>query len=251
MAGAPDRTLSSRYELKYWLPPQLVPEVRRHLRPFTRLDPFSMGRPGGRYAISSLYLDTPDFDLYRTTVEGHRNRFKLRIRAYTDRPEDPVFFEVKKRADLVVRKTRARVPRDVAERFLAGEPVPSQGGGFDEFVQAYRRMGARSKVRVRYEREAHESTGGDPVRVTFDTSVSHAITPRPSLLLNGPGWVDTPTEGVILEVKFTDNCPSWVPSMIRDLGLERNSIPKYVLSLDRAFATHGRAAFSHPSGYRA
>lgn len=250
MAGTPDRTLSSRYELKYWLPPQLVPEVRRHLRPFTRLDPFSVNRPGSRYAISSLYLDTPTFDLYRTTIEGHRNRFKLRIRVYSDNPEDPVFFEVKKRADLVVRKSRARVPRDLANRFLAGEPIPSQGSAFDDFVHHYNRVGALSMMRVRYEREAYESTGGDPVRVTFDTSVNYAVTTRPNLRINGVGWAETPTEGVILEVKFTDNCPSWVPSMIRALGIERASVPKYVLSLDRAFALHGRGAFLHTPGKR-
>ena len=73
----------------------------------------------------------------------------------------------------------------------------------------------------------------------MDTSVAYAPTADPNLSLNGPGWEDTPTEGVILEVKFTDRAPRWVTGMIRTLGLERCSIPKYVLSLDRAFDLHG------------
>ena len=240
----PDRTLLSRYELKFWVPQQLVGEVRRHVRPFCRPDQFARVQPGNRYTISSLYLDNGRFDLYRTTTEGHHNRFKLRIRSYSDEPGTPVFFEIKKRANQVVRKRRSRVERDIAAKFLEGEPLPAQDAAFEEFVGSARRLGAVPTLRVRYEREAYESRGGDPVRVTLDTRIMHAPTTTANLSINGAGWERTPTEGTILEIKFTDNAPHWLPTMVRSLGLERHSIPKYVLSLDRAFDLHGRSPWA-------
>jgi len=240
----PDRTLTSRFELKYWIPQHLTGEIRRFVRPFCRPDAFGEGRPGNRYVISSLYLDSPGWELYRTTTEGHQNRFKLRIRSYSDDPATPVFLEIKKRANQVVLKRRACVDRALAVSFLEGMPASTEDPNCREFVESARRLAAQPALRVRYEREAYESRGADPVRVTMDTSVAYAPTTGPNLSLNGPGWEDTPTEGVILEVKFTDRAPRWVTGMIRSLGLERCSIPKYVLSLDRAFARHGTTPWS-------
>lgn len=232
-----DRVLASRFEFKYWVPPDLVPEVRRCIRPFVKPDRYAAEREGLRYPISSLYLDTPGLDLYRSTIEAHRNRFKLRIRAYTDREEDPVFLEIKKRANQIVRKRRVAVKRAQAIALLQGRlPAGERNSAFEEFAQLTTRIGARPLLRVRYLREAYESSGRDPVRITFDFELMHAVTPDADLGLNGGGWEETPTEGVILEVKFTDACPSWATSMVRTLGLERRSVPKYVLSVDRAKA---------------
>lgn len=231
-----DRTLASRYELKYWLAPELVPVVRRMIRPFMRPDRHCVGNEGLAYTVCSLYLDSSRLDLYQSTVEAHRNRFKLRIRAYSDRPEEPVYFEVKRRADQVVSKRRGRADRRLAQEFLRGSSMPTGRlpAQVSEFVQTTRQLDARPVIRVRYRREAYEAVGCDPVRVTLDTSLVHAVTTDPNLSLNGGGWEDTPTEGVILEVKFTEACPGWVGSLVRLLGLERKSVPKYVLSVGTA-----------------
>jgi hypothetical protein len=242
-----DRTLASRFELKYWLPPHLVPAVRRAIQPFVRPDRFARRQPDHAYAIGSLYLDSPDLQLYRTTVEGHRNRFKLRIRAYDDHPESPVFLEIKRRADQVVLKRRARVTRELALDIVRGR-LPRGAADIpavSEFVRSVDALGAGPVMRVRYRREAYESSGRDPVRITFDRELAHAVTHGPELSLDGGGWFETPTEGQILEVKFTDCCPSWVQSMVSGLGLERRSVPKYILSVDSAL---GRAAGLRPLG---
>lgn len=231
----PDRTLNSRYELKFWLSPERVVQVRRSIRPFVQPDRHAAREPGYRYAISSLYLDNPSLDCYRTTIEGHRNRFKLRIRTYSDDPASPVFCEIKRRSDMIVRKSRARVSRQVAQALLEGKPLPeSPSSVLADFAQLTRRLGAAPMMRVRYMREAWESVSRDPVRVTFDTELENSPTFAPDLSMHGSGWSETPTEGAILEVKFTDNCPSWVTSMIRSLSLERTSVPKYILCIDEA-----------------
>ena len=70
--------MTSRYECKYLIPESVALRVRADLVPFVRPDPHAAGRPGGRYPISSLYLDSEDLSLYRTTIEGNRSRFSHR-----------------------------------------------------------------------------------------------------------------------------------------------------------------------------
>jgi len=239
-----DRTLSSRFELKYWLHPSQVRVVREAIGPFVQPDQFARLGRDNSYPISSLYLDTRAHDLYRTTVEGHKDRFKLRIRAYSDEPGTPVYLEIKRRANQVVRKVRARASRTEVQALLGGGSMKLENAdeGAAEFINEMRRLDAASVIRVRYKREAYESTGRDPVRITFDSDVMFKPTHDGDLSLGGTGWSTTPTEGVILEVKFTDNCPHWIVAMVGQLDLTSLSIPKYVLSLSRSFAELGGSA---------
>ncbi len=236
-----DRTLTSRYEWKYFVPASLLPSIRAMVQPFVRPDHFARQHADRRYPIVSLYLDGDGLELYRTTVEGHRNRFKLRVRAYDDDPASPVFLEVKKRSNVVVRKTRARVSREVADAVLSGRPAAlSDVEGASEFALRLGELAARPLVRVRYMREAYESVHGDPVRFTIDTEVEHAMTSTNNLALEAHrDWEKTPTEGAIVELKFSEQCPSWATRLIDQLEINRESIPKYVLSLDHAME-HGR-----------
>lgn len=234
-----DRTLLSRYECKYFVAPDLVPKIRMMARPFMRPDPFSRRSPGLRYRVSSLYLDTPDLALYSTTVRGLRNRFKLRIRSYSDDQASPIFCEVKRRADRVVRKIRVQTPRSYAAALVANgfrdDSVAMPDGGLGDFIKRCRDVDARPFVHIRYMREAYESNGPDPVRITFDTDLSFlGFDPSAPFRVGGEGWVSTPMEGTIVEIKFTDHCPSWVTSLVDRLQLVRESIPKYVLSVDHA-----------------
>lgn len=246
-----DRTLTSRYEWKYFVPASLLPSIRAMSRPFVRPDRFARTQPGNRYPIVSLYLDGDGYELYRTTVEGHLNRFKLRVRAYDDDPSSSVFLEVKKRSNVVVRKTRARVTRAEAEDILRGGVAPrTAGDGASEFAVRLEEVGAKPVVRVRYMREAYESAHGDPVRLTIDTDVEHQVTTTNNLALDAHReWERTPTEGAVIELKFSDRCPSWATRLIDQLEINRESIPKYVLSLDRAMEA-GAIGGPHESSLR-
>ena len=81
-----DPTLASRYECKYQISPMVVSALREFIQPFMRPDPFAALREDNRYPICSLYLDSEDLVLYQQTVGGHKNRFKLRVRSYSDDP---------------------------------------------------------------------------------------------------------------------------------------------------------------------
>ncbi len=231
-----DQTLTSRYECKYLIDLRTSAALRHYLSSHAALDPFSARSDDRRYPVSSLYLDTPSLALFGDTAQGVRNRFKLRLRYYAERGDGPVFFEVKKRSDVIVRKSRERVSRAQAEDFLATgrcNGSPDSGADFFEFLDRCRETGALPALRVRYQREAWESLGADPVRITFDTSVQHSIPSHVGLAESRPDWHETSIgAAVILEVKFTDLRPHWLDEMLRTFQLGKVSVAKYALSVE-------------------
>jgi hypothetical protein len=178
-------------------------------------------------------------DLYRSSFEGHKNRFKLRIRSYSDCETDPVFFEVKHRTGVVVRKTRAAAGRDLASMFMAGRPLGSHSlasgaaTSIGEFTHLATRCGVRPFIRIRYWREAYESTGLDPVRITFDSDIAYRLSRDGRLDLNADHWDYMAPGGIVLEIKFTELYPSWVRRLIQRFELQKRSVSKYALSVDR------------------
>lgn len=228
-----DRTLRSRYERKYILPAEMVPAVRGFIAPFVRPDEFAARTPDHRYPLASLYLDSPDLATYRMTAQGMKNRFKLRVRSYSDDPAAPVYCEVKRRVNDAILKRRACVSRERAVRLATGS---WRGAGDDpalaEFAEAAFGLGARPVCRVRYVREAYEATGGEPLRITFDTRLECRGATRADFGLDGPGWSPARVHGTILEIKFTGRFPDWVNELARRFDLQRCSAAKYVFSID-------------------
>jgi SPX domain protein involved in polyphosphate accumulation len=218
----------------------LVPLIRDAVRPFVRLDHFAAAQDDRRYPICSLYLDTPDLELCRKTLHGHKNRYKLRIRSYSDAPDDPVYLEVKRRVDGVILKCRNRVSRSEGVVVLRGESnarrniILDDSAGHDDFSALATATGVYPVIRVRYLREAYESIGYDPVRITFDTQIQHLVTLEPNLSHEGEGWRATPVNGTVIEIKFTDRFPSWVRNLVQVFELQKLSVAKYCLSMTSA-----------------
>lgn len=234
---ATDNTLRSRFECKYLIPKRVAEDLRRFIKPYLELDFFSARAPKNRYPVHSLYLDGPANELYETTIQGMKNRFKLRIRGYDGNPESPLFAEVKRRSDRVILKRRTLITRPAARALLAGRPIPEgevpQGTEFAEFRSLYARVGARPAVYVSYLREAYEAMGSEPARLTFDTHLHNAPPDSETpFAFEDKDWEQTPVDQVILEVKFTDACPRWIETMVEQFQLARCSVAKYILCLD-------------------
>jgi hypothetical protein len=232
--------LTSRYECKYFVPVPTLDRIRAYMRPFVQPDRFAALRPGYRYPICSLYLDTPDLLLYRMTMGGNKARFKLRLRRYADGIDQPVFAEIKKRLDQVVIKHRTRLEGESVEGLLkslaglGGSSIDTGAVAAGEFKNRAGTLGARPIARIKYMREAYESEIDHAVRITFDTDLVHALSPDGSTAMEDGDWHPTPMEGAIIEIKFTDTYPHWVRSLIDTFQLQKQSIPKYVMSMDRA-----------------
>ena len=125
-----DRMLASRFEMKYVIDEIKAAGIVRYIRPFLQMDRYSKLQRRGMYPIVSLYLDSAELRLCRESLTGQKNRFKLRIRSYTDEPKYPRFFEIKRRMNQVIIKSRAQVADADVPR-PAQVPVAAAAGLLD------------------------------------------------------------------------------------------------------------------------
>ena len=231
-----DTLLSSRYELKYRISESKAQAIREYIRNYLPMDRYARSHPDGQYPISSLYLDSDTLDLCRETLVGKANRFKLRIRAYDDAPSSPAFFEIKRRANKIVLKSRARVERKDLRAVFENPFMCSCRSGKDrkaleQFAYYKQAIQGKPVVLVRYMREPFEDDTDNRVRITFDRQLSYREMPDPEVFLNGNGWQPIPIPFVILEIKFTGRYPGWLHELIRVFNLNISSMSKYAASV--------------------
>jgi len=234
-----DRMMACRFEMKYLVSESKAAAMTQFMKPYIPMDRYCKLQRGGDYPIVSLYIDSEKLRLCRESLEGHQNRFKLRIRSYTDEPDYPCFFEIKRRINTVIMKSRARVmPRDVPG-LLEGLPLPPQNYNVDlkalsQFQLYAASIRARPTILIRYLRQAYEGEGEGRVRVTFDRRLCYKVTHKPEVRLGGPGWQPNPfTVGqVILEIKFTGQFPPWLNRMVKYFDLKARAISKYASSIE-------------------
>lgn len=227
-----DRTIWARHELKYLITESQAAVITQYIRPYMKLDRYSEFREKYAYPICSIYLDSEKLKLAKETLNGRCNRYKLRIRGYSDDPDMPRFFEIKRRVNRTIIKSRARVmPASVAP-LIAGElPFPKGAGKENQALQQFflylRLISARPIVLVRYLRQAYESFVDNSIRITFDRELAGKTLDTFDFSMNGTGWITPPLRQVILEIKFTGRYPVWLSGMVRDLGLQAGSYSKY------------------------
>jgi len=225
-----------RFELKYVVNESLAESVRDYVSSYLTLDEYGSQRPDLSYPVHSLYLDSPDLQLYHATNNGDKNRFKLRLRFYESRPDAPIGFEIKRRCNNVIIKRRARVKREFFETvYYNGAPCMSdletesvqELRDLQEFVTLKRRLSAEPKAHVAYLREAWENPGDNSVRVTFDRQVRS----EPEFSLDMSAKLKEPIfvfpDQVVLELKFTDRFPLWLEEMVQRFHLRTRSAAKY------------------------
>ncbi|MHC4354918.1 MAG: VTC domain-containing protein [Planctomycetota bacterium] len=228
-----------RYELKYRVSESVAEAATQFVKPHLHLDHYCKSQPNRSYPIVSMYLDSRDLVLCWQSLEGRKNRFKLRIRSYTDDPAYPRFLEIKRRLNSIIIKSRARIRHEDVAGLICGAPISQDDIGADEQTpqqfRFYRDMiGARPVILVRYMRQAYEGDTENRVRVTFDRGLAFKAPSRPEVTLDGGRWQHYPGHSVILEIKFTGAFPAWLSQMVRCLNLRQQSFSKYVSSLKRS-----------------
>ncbi len=233
-----DRTLRCRHELKYHICESKAEAIAQFIQPYMQLDRYCKLHRSGDYPIVSLYLDSGDLQLCKESLGGHKNRFKLRIRSYTDELDYPRFFEIKRRINTIIIKSRARVMNRDVPTLLAGLPLPPQNYTADmetinQFQFYMNNIRANPAVLVRYMRQAYEDNSRNKVRVTFDRELAYSVTSLPEVRLGGASWQRNAytVGGVILEIKFTDRYPAWLSQMVKCFNLRQQSISKYASSI--------------------
>lgn len=231
-----DKMLACRHELKYRITESQAAAVKKYLQPYLPVDRYSQKYKDGQYPISSLYFDSDRLTLCHETLTGKKNRFKLRLRAYSDDIETPRFLEIKRRMNNVIIKSRARISEEAVAPILAGRDYTLGLSGNDrkavhQFQLYSKALAARPMVLVRYLREAYEDSTDNRVRITFDRQIYCKSANEPKVVLNGPGWQKMPIDFVVLEIKFTSRYPAWLSEMIKAINLPLSAMSKYASSV--------------------
>src|SRR6266516_5333654 len=177
---AEDKMQQQRFELKYIIKEDVAGAVRDFVSSYLEIDEYGATLPNFSYPVHSLYLDSDELHLYQTTINGDKNRFKLRLRFYDNRSAAPIFFEIKRRMNTIISKQRGGVRRDAVDWLLAGhlpEPAhlvsrdPRQLVALQNFSKLMHAARARPKAHITYLREAWISPRDNSVRVTLDREV--------------------------------------------------------------------------------
>lgn len=230
----------NRFELKYLLTLQQAERFKSALRAY--LVPDEHGNGNGRYALASLYYDSPDLRCYWEKEDGVKFRRKLRIRRYetgevlTD--ESPVFLEIKQRIDRVTQKRRAVLPYSQALRLCNDRQIPDHAPDdkavIEEIYVFLWQYNLRPVSLVRYDRQAFVGTEYDiGLRVTFDTSLSFQSHPL-HLHEQPSGLPMLPPNLVVMEIKVNERIPYWLTEMIAAHNLQMVRVSKYCRSIEAA-----------------
>jgi hypothetical protein len=232
-----DKLQAQRFELKYVISEETALAVRDFVASYLEIDEFGATLPNLSYPVHSLYLDSPDMKLYRSTINGDKNRFKLRLRFYENRADAPVFFEIKRRMNNTIAKQRGGVRRDGVEGLLAGQlPMqthliskePKQLIALQNFCRLLANLDAGPKAHIAYLREAWISRYDNSVRVTMDRDVRCDPEPTARMSTEMIRPVTVFGNKVILELKFTNRFPDWFKELVRIFGLMQCGAAKYV-----------------------
>ena len=230
----------NRFELKYVITLKQAEKFKSGLRAY--LVPDEHGKNNGRYALSSLYYDSPDLRCYWEKENGIKFRRKLRIRRYETgealTEETPIFLEIKQRIDRVTQKRRAILPYGEALRLCNDRQIPDHAPDdkavIEEIFVFLWQYNLRPMSIVRYDRQAFMGTEYDiGLRVTFDTALSF----QSHLLHLHEQPSDLPMLAanlVVMEIKVNERIPYWLTEMIAAHNLPITRVSKYCRSIEAA-----------------
>ena len=208
---------AAAYELKFVLPDAVAREVEARLAVALAPDPHADPARGG-YRVSSVYYDTPAFDVFHRG-DGHRED-KFRVRRYGH--GTTLFLEQKTKLKGRVSKRRTAIrPDDLAR--LADADADWAGAWFAREVAA---RNLRPVCRVTYDRAAFVGQSHDgPVRATVDRNARgrEAAGPRP----DGADGVPLLADEAVVEFKYVTALPAVFKRIIEELRLDPRGGSKY------------------------
>ena len=211
-----------RIEKKYLLSEAqqeaLLQRIGAHLKP----DEY------GRSTVLSLYLDTPDHRIIRTSIEAVDYKEKLRLRSYgTAGADSTVFLELKKKFGGVVYKRRAAMTLAEAERYLRTGIKPFESQIMSELDWAMKLYGRpKGAMLIACEREAWFDEEHPDLRLTFDRNI-RCRENELRLDRGSAGSTLLPKNTVLLEIKTAGAMPLWLADALDAEGILPGSFSKY------------------------
>ena len=209
------------HEVKFRVSAGTAESIRVWAREFLEPDPYGGGPSGDVYRITSLYLDTPTFDVYFR--RGSFGRAKFRIRRYDDGTR--VFLERKLKAREMVRKLRSPVKAKELDH-LEDESASRDWAG----RWFHRRINLRALspvCQISYTRTARLGRNEHgSIRLTLDQDL-RAAPARGFAFDDSGGGLLLAGGDVILELKFRGEMPARFAELTAEFGLVRQALSKY------------------------
>ncbi len=231
----------NRKEYKYFASWELLEPLRERFLQYMGHDPFCVGREQNKYAVRSIYIDTPRLLFYNEKIDGLKIRKKLRVRVYnTLEPHAKAFLEIKRKIEDTVFKERVKMPLEETIHLMNGANIYINDGSIsftevaalEKFKYLTKRLGLIPTVLITYEREALVGIDDPSLRVTFDLNVRSYPNPLMEDIFREEDLAEIASDYFILEVKFNGRMPVWIRNIIRDFKLRVQAISKYCNGID-------------------
>lgn len=217
------QTVFKRYESKYIISEEQYSAVREMLLKYTVPDQY------GETSVCSVYYDTPDRRLIRTSLKKPVYKEKLRLRSYGIPNDGSVcFLELKKKYKGVVFKRRIAADYMSAVSYMNGNGngiKPSQIKNEIDYFKSY--YGELSPAQdIFYRRTAFYDRADPNVRITFDSDI---LARNYDLdLKNGIYGENILESGLyLMEIKTAGAMPLWVAQMLTEFEIFPTSFSKY------------------------
>ncbi|MBP5372561.1 MAG: polyphosphate polymerase domain-containing protein [Clostridia bacterium] len=216
-------TTMKRYEYKYILTPEQAEAFIEKLKGRMVVDAY------GRTTIKTIYYDTPDHRLIRSSIERPFFKEKLRLRAYGPINEDStVFLELKRKVDGIVYKRRVATTQKDVDGFLNYSCDICEDGQIAREITYFRDYYEKliPTFMIIYDRTAYFEPGGD-LRLTIDADPRyrtenlklHTGNDGVHLIPHGKG-------SAILEIKVQQAMPLWLSAALAELKIYKTSFSK-------------------------
>lgn len=198
------------------------------------------------YIVSSLYFDSLLLGDYYDKSGGFPHRKKIRARMYdsvfTDKTP-AVWFEIKEKHDMAIRKKRLKLTNDQWRRISAGELINHAKEGWNDAqrnvwneIRWYSALeGRKPAVFVRYVRKPFVSRFVSDIRITMDCNIEAC---KSEDLSYDSGMAPIAERSVVLEVKYSRALPYWWGEIVRTHNLSRSAFSKYASGIDAAHRYH-------------
>ena len=219
--GSANTTLK-RYEKKYLLSDEQYCALQKCLEPHVEHDEFF------KSTVCTIYYDSDDYALIRSSIEKPVYKEKLRVRSYnTPDIHGKVFVELKKKFKGVVYKRRVRMEAGQAEAYLAGrEAPPFENQVIRELDWFLRVNPVTPKVFLACERSAYVAKEDPDLRITFDQNLRWRDTEL-DLTKGHHGQPLIDPGNVLMEIKIPGTMPVWLATMLSELKIFPASFSKY------------------------
>lgn len=216
------QTVFERTEKKYIITVKQRRQLLEKIREYVKADEY------GESTVCSLYFDTDDYRLIRSSLEKPVYKEKLRLRSYfTPKQDSNVFLELKKKYNGVVYKRRRTLDYTTAMDYINNGKLPDDSQIMKEIDWAMRfYSGLKPKMFIAYDRTAFYSKTDFNLRITFDKNVRFR-TDNLELSKGSFGERILSPEMCIMEIKALKAMPLWLTKALNELGIYPGSFSKY------------------------